>query len=107
MKPCHLCTDVCQKTRNASTSDQRDAQQRTCLAIRSITDLLIINGLICLDFADVSSVMRDGGTAVVGIGEAAGEGRAVRAAEAAISDLKRQLAAVSTTSEASLNTLLD
>jgi cell division GTPase FtsZ len=107
MKPCHLCTDVCQKTRNASTSDQRDAQQRTCLAIRSITDLLMINGLICLDFADVSSVMRDGGTAVVGIGEAAGEGRAVRAAEAAISDLKRQLAAVSTTSEALLNTLLD
>ena len=107
MKPCHLCTDVCQKTRNASTSDQRDAQQRTCLAIRSVTDLLMINGLICLDFADVSSVMRDGGTAVVGIGEAAGEGRAVRAAEAAILDVRRQLAALGTTSEASLNTSLD
>jgi cell division GTPase FtsZ len=107
MKLCHLCTDVCQKTRNASTSDQRDAQQRTCLAIRSITDLLMINGLICLDFADVSSVMRDGGTAVVGIGEAAGEGRAVRAAEAAILDVRRQLAALGTTSEASLNTSLD
>jgi cell division protein FtsZ len=94
MKLCHLCTDVCQKTRNASTSDQRDAQQRTCLAIRSITDLLTINGLICLDFADVSSVMRDGGIAVVGIGEATGEGRATRAVEAAILDLKRQLAAM-------------
>ena len=107
MKFCHLCTDVCQKTRKAGTSDPRDAQQRTCLAIRSITDLLMIEGLICLDFADVSSVMRDGGRAVVGIGEAAGEGRAIRAAEAAILDVKRQLAAVSTTSEASLNTLLD
>ena len=94
MKLCHLCTDVCQKTRNASTSDQRDAQQRTCLAIRSITDLLMIQGLICLDIVDVSSVMRDGGRAAVGIGEAAGEGRAVRAAEAAILDLKRQLAAM-------------
>jgi cell division GTPase FtsZ len=107
MKLCHLCTDVCQKTRNASTSDPGDAQQRTCLAIRSITDLLMIQGLICLDLADVSSIIRNGGIAVVGIGEAAGEGRAVRAAEAAISDLKRQLAAVSTTSEASLNTLLE
>jgi cell division GTPase FtsZ len=94
MKLCHLCNDACQKTRNTGTGDQRDAQQRTCLAIRSITDLLMIQGLICLDFADVSSVMRDGGTAVVGIGEAAGEGRAVRAAEAAILDLKRQLAAM-------------
>jgi cell division GTPase FtsZ len=107
MKLCHLCTDVCRKSTKASTSDQRDAQQRTCLAIRSITDLLMINGLICLDFADVSSVMRDGGTAVVGIGEAAGEGRAVRAAEAAILDVRRQLAALGTTSEASLNTSLD
>ena len=94
MKLCHLCTDVCQKTRNASTRDQRDAQQRTSLAIRSITDLLMINGLICLDFADVSSVMRDGGTAVVGIGEAVGEGRAIKVAEAAILDVKRQLAAM-------------
>jgi cell division GTPase FtsZ len=107
MKLCHLCTDVCQKTRNASTSDQHDAQQRTCLAIRSITDLLTIQGLICLDFADVSSVMQAGDTAVVGIGEAAGEGRATRAAEAAILDVKRQLAAASTTSETSLDTLVD
>jgi cell division GTPase FtsZ len=107
MKFCHLCTDVCRKTRKAGTNDPSDTQQRTCLAIRTITDLLMIQGLICLDIVDVSSVMRDGGRAVVGIGEAAGEGRAIKAAEAAISDLKRQLAAVSTTSEASLNTLLD
>jgi hypothetical protein len=94
MKLCHLCTDVCQKTRNASTSDPGDAQHRTCLAIRSITDLLVIQGLICLDFADVGSVMRDVGRAVVGIGEATGEGRAIKATEAAILDVKRQLAAM-------------
>ena len=107
MKLCHFCTDVCLKTRKVGTRDPNDTQQRTCLTVRSITDLLMIQRLICLDFADVDSVMRDGGIAVVGVGKAAGEGRAVRAAEAAISDLKRQLAAVSTTSEASLNTLLE
>ena len=94
MKLCHLCIDVCRKSTKASTSNQRDAQQRTCLTVRSITDLLMIQGLICLDFADVSSVMQAGDTAVAGIGEAAGEGRAVRAAEAAILDVKRQLAAM-------------
>jgi cell division protein FtsZ len=92
MKFCHLCTDICRKTRKASISDASDAQQRTCLVIRSITDLLMIQGLICLDFMDVSSVMRDSGRGVVGIGEAAGEGRAIKAAEAAILDVKRQLA---------------
>jgi hypothetical protein len=94
MKLCHLCTDACRKTRKAGTNDPSDTKQRTCLAIRSITDLLMIQGLICLDIVDVSSVMRDGGRAMVGIGEAAGKGRATRAAEAAILDLKRQLAAM-------------
>ena len=94
MKLCHLCTDVCQKTGKAGTSEPSDAQQRTCLVVCSITDLLMIQGLICLDFVDVSSVMRNGGQAVVGIGEAAGEGRAIKAAEAAILDVKRQLAAM-------------
>jgi hypothetical protein len=94
MKLCRLCTDVCRKSRKAGTNDSKNVQQRACLAIRSITDLLMIDGLICLDFVDVSSVMQDGGRAVVGIGEAAGEGRATRAAEAAILDLKRQLTAM-------------
>ena len=94
MKLCHFCTDVCLKTRKAGTSDPSDAQQRACLTVRSITDLLMIQGLICLDFADVGSVMRDSGRGVVGIGEAAGEGRAIKAAEAAIWDVKRQLAAM-------------
>jgi cell division GTPase FtsZ len=53
--------------------------------------------------ATIAVTMPAGDTAVVGIGEAAGKGRAVRAAEAAILDVKRQLAAVSTTSEASLS----
>jgi hypothetical protein len=90
MKLCHLCTDAGRKARKASTGEPGDAQRRSFLVVRSITDLLMIQGLVCLDFADVSSVMRDGGTAVVGIGE----GRATRAAEAAILDLKRQLAAM-------------
>jgi hypothetical protein len=94
VKLCHLCTDVCQKTRKAGTSEPSDAQQPTCITIRSITDLLMIDGLICLDFVDISSIMRDGGTAVVGIGEAAGEDRATKAAEAAILDVKRQIAAI-------------
>jgi hypothetical protein len=55
MKLCHLCTDVCQKTRKVGTSDPGDAQQRTCLTVRSITDLLMIDGLICLDFADAAA----------------------------------------------------
>jgi cell division GTPase FtsZ len=97
MKLCHLCTDVCRKSTKASTSDPGDAQQRACLAIRSITDLLMIDGLICLDFADVGSVMRDGGIAVVGVGEATGEGRATRAVETAILDLKWQLVAMQRT----------
>jgi cell division GTPase FtsZ len=100
MKLCHLCTAVCQKVRKGGTSDPSDAQQRSCLTVRSVTDLLMIDGLICLDFADVSSVMQDAGTAVVGIGEAAGEGRA-------ISDLKRQLAVIRMSSEASLDMLSD
>src|SRR5690242_17115257 len=104
MKFCHLCTDVCQKTRKASTSDPSDTQQRTCLTIRSVTDLLMIDGLICLDFADVSSVMRDDGTTVVGISEVAGEETAIKAA---ISDLKRQLVVIRMPSEASLDMLSD
>jgi len=51
--------------------------------------------------------MRDGGRAVVGIGEAVGEGRAIRAAEAAILDLKQQLAALRTIPETSPDTLVD
>ena len=51
-----------------------------------ITDLIVKEGLINLDFADVKSVMRDMGRAMMGTGEASGEGRAKTAAEAAIAN---------------------
>ena len=51
-----------------------------------ITDLIVKEGLINLDFADVKSVMRDMGRAMMGTGEATGEGRAKLAAEAAIAN---------------------
>lgn len=51
-----------------------------------ITDLIVKEGLINLDFADVKSVMRDMGRAMMGTGEASGEGRALKAAEAAIAN---------------------
>ncbi|MDR1184743.1 MAG: cell division protein FtsZ [Coriobacteriales bacterium] len=52
---------------------------------QGITDLITIPGLINLDFADVRTVMKDAGTAMMGIGIASGENRAVEAATAAIS----------------------
>jgi cell division protein FtsZ len=51
-----------------------------------ITDLIVKEGLINLDFADVKSIMRDMGRAMMGTGEATGEGRAKMAAEAAIAN---------------------
>jgi cell division protein FtsZ len=51
-----------------------------------ITDLMVKEGLINLDFADVRVVMQNMGTALMGTGEAEGEERALRAAEAAISN---------------------
>ncbi|MDR0347518.1 MAG: cell division protein FtsZ [Coriobacteriales bacterium] len=52
---------------------------------QGITDLITIPGLINLDFADVRTVMKNAGTAMMGIGTASGENRAVEAATAAIS----------------------
>jgi cell division protein FtsZ len=54
--------------------------------VRSITDLMIMPGLINLDFADVRTVMSDMGRAMMGTGEAIGERRAIEAAEAAIAN---------------------
>ncbi|WP_077960738.1 cell division protein FtsZ [Ensifer adhaerens] len=51
-----------------------------------ITDLIVKEGLINLDFADVKSVMKGMGRAMMGTGEATGEGRALKAAEAAIAN---------------------
>jgi cell division protein FtsZ len=52
--------------------------------VRGITDLMVMPGLINLDFADVGSIMRGMGTAMMGMGEAEGENRALEAARAAI-----------------------
>lgn len=53
--------------------------------VQGISDLVTMTGLINLDFADVKSVMQNAGTALMAVGEAHGEGRAVAAARAAIS----------------------
>jgi cell division protein FtsZ len=53
--------------------------------VQGITDLITTPGLINLDFADVKSVMQGAGSALMGIGTAKGEDRAVRAAEMAVS----------------------
>src|SRR5690606_3949459 len=54
--------------------------------VRGITDLMVMPGLINLDFADIRAVMTEMGKAMMGTGEAEGENRAVAAAEAAISN---------------------
>mgnify|MGYP003336529505 CR=1 FL=1 len=53
--------------------------------VQGITDLITMPGLINLDFADIRTIMRDSGTALMGIGQAAGDRRAGEAARAAIS----------------------
>ena len=62
------------------------ADQVLYSGVACITDLMVKEGLINLDFADVRSVMREMGKAMMGTGEASGEGRALQAAEAAISN---------------------
>ncbi|HTK83724.1 MAG TPA: cell division protein FtsZ [Patescibacteria group bacterium] len=54
--------------------------------VRGVTDLMIMPGLINLDFADIRSVMQEMGKAMMGTGEATGDKRAIHAAEAAISN---------------------
>ena len=54
--------------------------------VQSITDLMVRPGLINLDFADVETVMSSMGKAMMGTGQAEGEGRAVKAAEMAINN---------------------
>lgn len=62
------------------------ADQVLYSGVACITDLMVKEGLINLDFADVRSVMRSMGKAMMGTGESSGENRAMRAAEAAISN---------------------
>jgi cell division protein FtsZ len=62
------------------------ADQVLYSGVACITDLMVKEGLINLDFADVRAVMREKGKAMMGTGEAAGEKRALASAEAAISN---------------------
>ena len=62
------------------------ADQVLLSGVSGITDLMVKEGLINLDFADVKSIMQGMGKAMMGTGEATGEKRAVEAAEAAISN---------------------
>ena len=54
--------------------------------VRGVTDLIVMPGLINLDFADIKSVITEMGKAMMGTGEAEGEDRAIRAADMAISN---------------------
>src|SRR5690625_11272 len=72
--------------RNVSVLDAfKSADQVLLSGVQGITDLITTPGLINLDFADVKSVMQGAGSALMGIGSARGEDRAVQAAELAIS----------------------
>ena len=72
--------------RNVSVLDAfHSADQVLLSGVQGITDLITTPGLINLDFADVKSVMQGAGSALMGIGFARGEDRAVQAAEMAIS----------------------
>jgi cell division protein FtsZ len=62
------------------------ADQVLYSGVACITDLLVKEGLINLDFADVRTVMREMGKAMMGTGEGSGDKRALRSAEAAISN---------------------
>jgi cell division protein FtsZ len=63
----------------------READNVLRQGVQGITDLITIPGLINLDFADVRTIMHDAGSALMGIGSAAGENRAAEAAKNAIS----------------------
>jgi cell division protein FtsZ len=56
------------------------------MGVRGVTDLMVAPGLVNLDFADIRTVMAEMGKAMMGTGESEGENRAIRAAEAAISN---------------------
>lgn len=72
--------------RNISMLDAfHSADQVLLSGVQGITDLITTPGLINLDFADVKSVMQGAGSALMGIGSARGDDRAIKAAELAIS----------------------
>jgi len=62
------------------------ADQVLYMGVRGVTDLMMVHGQINLDFNDIKTVMAEMGKAMMGTGESEGEGRATRAAEAAINN---------------------
>jgi cell division protein FtsZ len=62
-----------------------EADQVLCNAARGIAEIITLEGYINVDFADVQTIMKDGGTALMGTATCEGEDRAIRAAEEAIS----------------------
>src|SRR5574337_1267738 len=72
--------------KNTSVVDAfRTADDVLRQGVQGITDLITVPGLVNLDFADVRTIMHEAGSALIGIGVATGEDRAIRAAQAAIS----------------------
>ncbi len=76
------------------TEEELTLQQAFALAdtilqqgVQGISEVIVVPGLVNLDFNDVRAVMKDAGTAMMGIGEAAGEGRAAEAAADAINSM--------------------
>ena len=78
-----LLTVANEKTSMVSAFEMAD--EILLQGVQGITDLITTPGLINTDFADVKKVMSDAGTALLGVGEASGEGRAAAAARQAIS----------------------
>lgn len=62
----------------------READQVLCNAAKGIAEIIMTEGYVNVDFADVCTVMRDGGRALMGTAVASGDGRALKAVEAAI-----------------------
>ena len=72
--------------RNTSVVDAfRMADDVLRQGVQGITDLITVPGLVNLDFADVRTIMRDAGSALMGIGASRGENRAAEAARSAVS----------------------
>ena len=80
----HLFRVATEKTTCAEAFSMADEVLHS--GVRGVTDLMLVPGLINLDFADIRTVMGEMGKAVMGTGEAEGEDRAEDAAEAAISN---------------------
>jgi cell division protein FtsZ len=73
-------------SKNATMIDMfRKADEVLLHSVKGITDLILMPGLVNLDFADVKTTMEKAGMAIMGIGIASGENRAIEAAERAIS----------------------